>query len=354
MKKLILIVLVICGLATNIFADLPNPPSTEINDGQPLIARPVYNSLFSLYDILNGKINSLNIRAGGINADRLAGGITPFYLQNPFDINSILSAGNITFDKLNSDIFGGAASVIYNNGYIDLRYNTTLFEKDGSNNLNIKNNSITGTQINTNLAGAGLSFDTSTPQALKVNVDTTYLKIDTTTNQITFTERNFISSTYLDTPIILIYQNTLETNSPSYQLIIDSSYYFDTNIYPNIRGVIISGLINFFVQKDAGGVAAQSSRAYLLTSDDSNIFTFPTQTLVTDAVSRPSIINYLKLGSFDGSWSANSENTFIQDSNTFNQPTKNNIFYWRLNINMATPTTSRYYFVVNLKIIGYY
>ena len=171
MKKLILIVLVICGLATNIFADLPNPPSTEINDGQPLIARPVYNSLFSLYDILNGKINSLNIRAGGINADRLAGGITPFYLQNPFDINSILFAGNITFDKLNLDIFGGAASVIYNNGYIDLRYNTTLFEKNGSNQLDLKDNGITGNLLATAIAGDGLSFDTSTPKNLKVNVD---------------------------------------------------------------------------------------------------------------------------------------------------------------------------------------
>ncbi len=179
MKKLILIILIICGLAINIFADLPNPPSTEIKDGAPLIARPVYNSLFSLYDILNGKINSLNIKLGGINVDRLAGGITPFYLSSPFDINSILADGNITYAKLNSDIFGGAASVIHNNGYIDLRFNTSLFEKDGSNNLNIKNNSITGTQINTNLAGAGLSFDTSTPpQALKVNVDSTTIKIN--------------------------------------------------------------------------------------------------------------------------------------------------------------------------------
>jgi len=178
MKKIILIGLIIFSFAISVFADLPNPPSTEINDGQPLIARPVYNSLKSLYNVLFGNVDSLNIKAGGINADRLAGGITPTYLQSPFDINRIIADGNITFAKLNSNIFGEAASVIYNNGYIDLRYNTTLFEKDGSNNLNIKNNSITGTQINTNLAGAGLSFDISTPKKLQVNVDSTTIAIN--------------------------------------------------------------------------------------------------------------------------------------------------------------------------------
>ena len=177
MKKIILIGLIIFSFAISVFADLPNPPSTEIKDGAPLIARPVYNSLFSLYDILNGKINSLNIKLGGINADRLAGGITPFYLQNPFDINSILADGNITFDKLNSDIFGGAASVIYNNGYIDLRYNTTLFEKNGSNQLDLKDNGITGNLLATAIAGDGLSFDTSTPKNLKVNVDDSTITI---------------------------------------------------------------------------------------------------------------------------------------------------------------------------------
>ena len=177
MKKIILIGLIIFSFAISVFADLPNPPSTEIKDGAPLIARPVYNSLFSLYDILNGKIDSLNIKLGGINADRLAGGITPFYLQNPFDINSILSAGNITFDKLNSDIFGGAASVIYNNDYIDLRYNTTLFEKNGSNQLDLKDNGITGNLLATAIAGDGLSFDTSTPKNLKVNVDDSTITI---------------------------------------------------------------------------------------------------------------------------------------------------------------------------------
>ena len=177
MKKIILIGLIIFSFAISVFADLPNPPSTEIKDGAPLIARPVYNSLFSLYDILNGKIDSLNIKLGGINADRLAGGITPFYLQNPFDINSILADGNITFDKLNSDIFGGAASVIYNNGYIDLRYNTTLFEKNGSNQLDLKDNGITGNLLATAIAGDGLSFDTSTPKNLKVNVDDSTITI---------------------------------------------------------------------------------------------------------------------------------------------------------------------------------
>jgi len=169
MKKIILIGLIIFSFAISVFADLPNPPSTEINDGQPLIARPVYNSLMSLYNVLFGNVDSLNIKAGGINADRLAGGITPFYLQNPFDINSILFVGNITFNKLNSDIFGGAASVIYNNGYIDLRYNSTFFEKDGSNQLDLKDGGITGAKLNTAIADNGLS---QTPAGnLQVNVD---------------------------------------------------------------------------------------------------------------------------------------------------------------------------------------
>ena len=91
MKKILLILLIICGLAINVFADLPNPPSTEINDGQPLIARPVYNSLMSLYNVLFGNVDSLNIKKDGINADRLAGLIPESKLINPFNINISLN-----------------------------------------------------------------------------------------------------------------------------------------------------------------------------------------------------------------------------------------------------------------------
>jgi hypothetical protein len=125
---------------------------------------------------LNGNIDDINIKNLGISSSKLAGNIPTTKLVNPFDINSIIAADNIEFSKIKqSDVFLPTGMIWYNSG-LDFRYNPSIFKKTG-NQLDIVDSGITGNLLSNAIAGAGLSFDTSTPQALKVNVDSTTISI---------------------------------------------------------------------------------------------------------------------------------------------------------------------------------
>lgn len=157
MKK-ILVVLLGLFISGSVFCDVVS--LEKIPQGADVLSKPLRDNANALENVINGNLDGNdNIKLGGIYYNNLSSNM----FTNKTEFNNIFGDGIIDYLKLDipSLFITGGNGIIYNNvaNYIDIRYNSSIFEKGGSHQLDIKDNGITGDKLNSNVAGNGLIYE---------------------------------------------------------------------------------------------------------------------------------------------------------------------------------------------------
>ncbi len=171
MKKNI-IVLFLLVLFAGIFlyykANATDVVVQNIRNGDALDATPVNSNDAALARVINGLLDSNNIKDNSLKA---------IDFENDINLNSKLAVGSIGIDKANTDWFSASYPVYKNTGLnsIDLRISSRLLNSAGTLDLNA--NSITGFYLSNTLFDSGLSFNQSDSKVY-VKVDAAYHNFD--------------------------------------------------------------------------------------------------------------------------------------------------------------------------------